>query len=221
MKNEEALQKLGNWYLAAFWLGMAAYSVALVQEGFQPEIALLTSCAAAIACVLHRGARRCRELAVNRALAEAIVPLAAFLVRVNQLIEAQRGSTSSIGLMLISFRSLGDGDEGEVPETVVKAVRGHVRHSVGSPVFQVNSRTLAMVEHGEDVGARLDQLSEELQSLFRAQRVTLPALTYARMTVGIAVAGNRPGSGAELFATARAALDLAEESTREIFVRQV
>ena len=151
MQNEEALQKLGNWYLGGFWLGMAAFYISLVQEGYQPQIALLTCCAAALACVLHRGATRCRELTLNRALAAQVVPLAMFLVRVNEMIEAERSSSSSIGLMLISFKSVDDRDEEEMPKTLARAIRGLVRRATSSSVFQINSTTLAVVERGENV----------------------------------------------------------------------
>lgn len=221
MQDEAALRKLANRYLVAFWLGMLVFYITLIQEGYEPQLALLTCCAAALACLLQRGATRCRELSLNRALAATIVPLAAFLIRVNEMIESDRGSNSSIGLMLISFKNLEDGDAGEVPAAVVRAIRGHVRRETGSPLFQINSTTLAVVESGAQVVDRLDQLSEEIQGLFRAQRVALPGLTYARLTIGIALGGKGVSSGAELFATARAAVELGEVSTREIFVRQV
>ena len=221
MQNGEALQKLGNCYLGAFWLACAACYVSLFQEGYQPQIALLAACAAAIACILIRRASKSRELMLDRALVATVAPLAAFIVKVNEVIRTERSSSGSIGLMLMSFQGLEDGEAGEVPGSVVKAIRGHVKRVAGSAVFQIDSRTLALVERSEDVADRLNQVSEELQGVFRALRLASSALTYARLTIGIAVVGRRQSSGAELFATARAAVELAEANARAIFVRHI
>jgi hypothetical protein len=221
MQDEQALQRIANWYMGAFWLLVLTFYVSLVREGTEPALGMLTCCAAGIACLLVRRARILHNLSLNQILAEAVAPLAAFLMQANDLVRAGRDWRASVALMLVSIEGLDDPANLGACESVIIGLRRLLAEALDGPIFQIDQRTLALVDGGEDVVARFDKISDTPQRIFRSQRATTPSLTSARLTVGIAVADKGRVSAAQLFGTARAAVGLAEANRKDIFVRQI
>ncbi len=141
------------------------------------------------------------------------------MTRLDQLRQESRSSHDEIGLMLITLVEP-TAEDGTPSAEMVKLVRGELFRAADSRIFQVDDRTLAVVEAQSDVVLHFDKISLELQRQLRAAQPRLAA-SAPRATIGVAVASGGRSSANELMDGARSAIRLADSNHRDTFFRRV
>ena len=216
--------RLATVYTFVFAAAAVSFYLSLLSSGIDVNAALFASVAAGLHYSLLRlsGAfvTQAPDLEVRRYKPTTLLADTDLLNRIDQLIRDTRGSRDELGLMLINLSSSRHGEE-TPPPNVVKLVRGELFRAADSRIFQVDERTLAIVENQIDVVLHFDKIALDLhRQLIAAQGAGSENATNA--TIGVAVATS--GSGCtppELVEQARTAIRLARANQRDTFFRRV
>ena len=214
--------RLATLYTFVFAVAAASFYLSLLDSGVNIHAALFASIAAALHYSLLRLSTAFvaqPDATVKRYKPATLLADTDLLNRIGQLMHETRGTRDELGLMLIN---LSTGRNGGAPEPqVVKLVRGELFRAADSRIFQVDERTLAIVETQIDVVLHFDKIALALhRQLFAAQSGASDNATSA--TVGVAVANAAADCTApELVEHAKTAIRLARANERETFFRRI
>jgi hypothetical protein len=212
----DGLRKLANFYLVAFWAGVALFYISLIDAGYDPRLGLITITSAAIGCALLRMAKR-----VSPAVKVKPKQDKGLLSSIEDLITEARSRGGQVGVMLVGVRGIDEGNQEARSAGLVTRVRDELIQRAGTRVFDVDSVTLGVAICNPDAALDLYKLSTDLQSEFRVRRPTAPWSPIIRLTVGVAVSENSKVSANDLFENARSSVGLAEARGRDFHVRHI
>jgi hypothetical protein len=216
-------QRLATLYTIVFGAAAASFYLTLMQSGSNTSLALF----AAVAAGLHYGLLRLAgssvvaapQLKVQRFTPASILTHGDLISRIDQLRQEARSSHDELGLMLITLSNSQTRDPAPSPE-VMKLVRGELFRAADSRIFQVDERTLAVVECQDDVVLHFDKIALDLHRQLSASQVRM-AESAPRATIGVAVATNGRSTAVEMMDNARSAIRLAENNDRDTYFRRV
>jgi hypothetical protein len=217
-------QRLATLYTIVFGAAAASFYLALMQSGSNTSLALF----AAVAAGLHYGLLRLAgssvvaeapELKVKRFTPTSILTHGDLITRIDQLRQEARSSHDELGLMLITLSNSQPKNPAPSPE-VMKLVRGELFRAADSRIFQVDERTLAVVECQDDVVLHFDKIALDLQRQLSASQSRMSE-SAPRATIGVAVATNGRSTAVEMMDNARSAVRLAENNDRDTYFRRV
>ena len=224
LNQRDTYQRLATVYTFVFAAAAAWFYLSLLSNGVDMKPALFASIAAALHYSLLRLSAsfvaQAPDLEVKRYKPTAILADTDLINRIGQLSREVRGTRDELGLMLINLTS-GSKSKETPPQPVIKLVRGELFRAADSRIFQVDERTLAIVETQLDVVLHFDKIALDLhRQLLSSPEGSLESAT--RATIGVAVASS--GSDCtppELIEQARTAIRLAQANERDTFFRRV
>jgi len=223
LDQRDTYHRLATLYTFVFACAAVSFYLRLLDNGADINIALFAS----IAAGLHYGLLRLSgafvtqspDLEVRRYKPTTLLADTDLLYRIGELIRDTRGSRDELGLMLINLSSGKNGDE--PPAAVVKLVRGELFRAADSRIFQVDERTLAIVENQIDVVLHFDKIALDLhRQLIASQVGSSDSATNATVGVAVATSGS-DCTPPELIEQARTAIRLAHANHRDTFFRRV
>jgi hypothetical protein len=224
LDQRDTYQRLATVYTFVFAAAAASFYLSLLSSGLDIKPALFASLAAGLHYSLLRLSAAfvtpAPELEVKRYKPTTILADSDLVNRIDQLSREVKGTRDELGLMLINLASGSKGRETPQP-AVVKLVRGELFRAADSRIFQVDERTLAIVETQLDVVLHFDKIALDLhRQLLNSPSGSLENGT--RATIGVAVATSGSDCTApELIEQARTAIRLANANERDTFFRRV
>jgi hypothetical protein len=224
LDQRDTYRRLATLYTFVFAAAAASFYISLLSSGLDVNAGLFAAISAALHYSLLRLsgaiATQSPDLEVRRYKPATMLADTDLLNRIEQLIRDTRGSRDELGLMLINLSGSRNGSEAPSPH-VVKLVRGELFRAADSRIFQVDERTLAIVENQLDVVLHFDKIALDLhRQLIAAQGAGTEQATTA--TIGVAVAAS--GSDCtppEMIDHARTAIRLAQANQRDTFFRRI
>ncbi|HWC29026.1 MAG TPA: hypothetical protein VG845_02985 [Dehalococcoidia bacterium] len=220
----QTYHRFATLYTGVFACAAASFYISLIRSGVELDEALFASVAAGLHFALLRlsGAfvQDTPELEVKRYKPTTILADTDLMNRIGELIKETRGSRDELGLMLINLSNGRNANETPSP-SVVKLVRGELFRAADSRIFQVDERTLAIVENQIDVVLHFDKIALDLhRQLLTSQAGSSDAAMTATVGVAVATAGTSC-TPPEMIEQARTAIRLAMANDRDTFFRRL
>jgi hypothetical protein len=224
LDQRDTYHRLATVYTFVFAAAAASFYLSLLSNGVDMTPALFASIAAGLHYSLLRLSAafvaQAPELEVKRYKPASILADTDLINRIDQLSHEVRGTRDELGLMLINLTSASKGDE-TPPPAVIKLVRGELFRAADSRIFQVDERTLAIVETQIDVVLHFDKIALDLhRQLLSSPEGSLESATRATIGVAVATTGS-DCTPPELIEQARTAIRLAQANERDTFFRRV